>query len=204
MSPFFLLFSIPVVFAVLRIIRRKYAFSALTTLSCAALIVLGSRLSDCPALIAGLLVSAIGDYYLAHTGGRSEIYALGVSGFLIGHLLFIVHASSRMAFHPTALVIGALLAIVYSLYLWRRVLPGAPKLLQLPLVLYALASIAGLICAMMTENPLYIAGISSLVFSDTMIAENDFANNHRVKLLILPTYYLCHILITLSVFLPLP
>ena len=50
----------------------------------------------------------------------------------------------------------------------------------------------------MTGSACYAVGIGLLLFSDTMIAENDFLGNHRVAALILPAYYLCHILVALS------
>ena len=200
MRPILWLFLLPLVCAVLRLATRRYVFSALTTLSCAALIVLSGQLPTSPFLFAGLLFSVAGDWFLAHTKGKSTLYACGVGGFLVGHLLFIAHAAQKMQFSAMALAITAVLAIGYGVYMVRRVLPGTPDLLKVPLALYALASLAGLCCAMMTGNPLYVAGIALLVFSDTMIAEDDFAGNHRAKFLILPTYYLCHLLITLSIF----
>ena len=44
---------------------------------------------------------------------------------------------------------------------------------------------------------LYILGIAMLLFSDTMIAESDFVGNPKTGWLILPTYYLCHILVSI-------
>ena len=194
------LHAVPVLCAVLRLVTKKYIFSALTSLTCAALIILFGHLPSSPFLFAGLMASVVGDWFLAHTGGKPELYACGVGGFLVGHILFILHAAQRIHFSAAALVVTVVLAVVYGIYMVRRVLPGTPELLKLPLVLYALASLTGLCFAMMTGSILYIIGIAMLVFSDTMIAEDDFAGNHRVKGLVLPTYYLCHILITFSIF----
>lgn len=200
MRPMPWLFIIPLLCAALRLITRKYVFSALTTLSCAGLIALSGLLPAAPFLFAGLLASVVGDWFLAHTQDKPELYACGVIGFLAGHLLFIVHAARHMRFSAAALAIALALTVGYGFYMARRILPRTPGLLKIPLSLYALVSLGSIACAMMTGNPLYIAGIALLVFSDTMIAENDFAGNHRAKYLILPTYYLCHLLITLSIF----
>ena len=54
------LIVIPAVFAILRLVTRKYAFSALTTLSCAALVA-----ARAPVMAAALAVSAVGDFFIA-------------------------------------------------------------------------------------------------------------------------------------------
>ena len=50
----------------------------------------------------------------------------------------------------------------------------------------------------MTGDVIYACALALLLFSDTMIAEADFAGNPRADRLVLPTYYLCHILVALS------
>ena len=185
--------AVPVALAVLRLATRKYVFSALTTLSCAAL-----AAARAPVMAAALAVSALGDYFMAHRGGRERVYALGIAGFFIGHALFLaqaVPAARPRAVHWAAL---AALAAAYGAYFFFRAMPRMPKLLRVPGGLYTAISVAGFGCALMTNDPCYAAGIGLLLFSDTMIAENDFLGNRRVAPLILPTYYLCHILATLS------
>lgn len=177
----------------LRMMTRKYIFSALTTLSCAALAAPHSIL-----LAAALAVSAIGDYFMCHRNGRDEVYRLGIAGFFFGHILFIAFALSRARFSILPFVIGILLAAFYAVYLVKRILPRVPKLLRLPAALYTIISVIGFTCAMMTGCAVYIIGIFMLLFSDTMIAEHDFAGSQPAGILVLPTYYLCHILVTLS------
>lgn len=177
----------------LRMMTRKYIFSALTTLSCAALAAPHSIL-----LAAALAVSAIGDYFMCHRNGRDEVYRLGIAGFFLGHVLFIAFALSRARFSIPPLIIGVALAAFYALYLAKRILPKVPELLRLPSALYAIISVVGFTCALMTGDAVYIVGIFMLLFSDTMIAEHDFVGNQPAGILVLPTYYLCHILVTLS------
>ena len=187
------LIVIPAVFAILRLVTRKYAFSALTTLSCAALVA-----ARAPVMAAALAVSAVGDYFMAHKGNRESVYALGIAGFFVGHALFIAQAVS--AARPRAIhwVVLALLAALYGAYFLLRAMPRMPKSLRLPGALYTAISVAGFACALMTGSACYAVGIGLLLFSDTMIAENDFLGNHQVAALILPAYYLCHILVALS------
>lgn len=203
------LILIPIAFALLQLKMNKYIFSPLVTLSCAAI-----ALPDAPVLAAALFVSCIGDYFMAHKGDREWMYLLGIAGFFLAHMVFIAHALTHVLFAshealvlgvaPRAtyvragLLTGAVLALWFTPYLILRVIRKVPKLLKLPVVLYTFISIAGLACAVMTGNVLYILGIAMLLFSDTMIAETDFVGNAKTGRLIMPTYYLCHILVALS------
>lgn len=203
------LILIPIAFALLQLKMNKYIFSALTTLSCAAIAALNS-----PIMALALFISFIGDWFMAHKGSKEWMYLLGIAGFFLAHMVFIAHALTHVLFAshealvlgvvPRAtyvragLLTGAVLTLWFTPYLILRVIRKVPKLLKLPVVLYAFISIAGLSCAVMTGNALYILGIAMLLFSDTMIAENDFVGNTKAGPLILPTYYLCHILVALS------
>ena len=185
----YLLLLIPAALAILRLTTRKYPFSALTTLACAALIAVYGRAPAIGLAAAALAVSAAGDWFLAHHRGRETFYALGVGGFLVGHALLIAFAAHRAAPSPMAL---------YAAYLTQIVLPGMPKMLRLPAVLYTLVSVAGFTVALTSGDAVYASAIALLLFSDTMIAAADFAGRKELSFLILPTYYLCHILIALS------
>ena len=106
--------------------------------------------------------------------------------------------NKRISVTPMALVAGGLLLALYAAYLTQIVLPGMPKMLRLPAVLYTLVSIAGFTVALTSGDAVYASAIALLLFSDTMIAAADFAGRKELSFLILPTYYLCHILIALS------
>jgi len=188
-----LLVLIPACFALMQLKTHRYIFSALTTLSCAAVALLNA-----PTMAAALFVSFIGDYFMAHKGKSEFKYLLGIAGFLLGHLVFIAHALLRAQHVREGLLAAAVLALWFTPYLLLRVIKRVPKLLRIPVLMYTFVSIAGLACGVMTGNLAYILGIAMLLFSDTMIAESDFVGNRSTGRLILPTYYLCHILVTLS------
>ena len=188
-----LLILIPVFFALVQMRTNKYIFSPLTTLSCAFL-----ALADAPVMAAALFVSCIGDYFLIHKSSKEWMYLLGIVSFSLGHILFIAHALTQVHLAKEGLFTGAVLAIWFTPYLILRVIRKVPGLLQIPVVLYTIISIASLACAVMTGDVFYILGIAMLVFSDTMIAETDFIGNPKTGWLIMPTYYLCHILVALS------
>lgn len=192
------LILIPAALAVLRLYTKMYVFSALTTLSCAALVAVRARSASTWLMAAALVFSAAGDYFMAHRGGRTEVYVLGIVGFFIGHVLFIASSAFRLKFSPMALVAGTLLMMLYAVYLKMRIAPMLPPMLRIPAIAYAVISVIGFTISLMTGDPLYAAAIALLLFSDTMIAESDFARVRAVGGFILPTYYLCHILVALS------
>ena len=187
------LLIIPIAFAFARLFTRKYVFSALTTLACAAI-----AAPHAPILAAGLVISAVGDYFMSHRGNRDDVYVLAIACFFIGHALFIADAVRRVTTIAVPLVLGAALLVGYSIYLFVRLMPKLSKAMKIAVSCYMLISAAGITCAMMTADPVYIASIALLLFSDTMIAESDFVENKKARLLILPPYYLCHILMALS------
>ena len=189
----YVLLLIPAAFAMLRLITSKYIFSALTTLSCAAL-----ALPRAPWIGVALIVSAAGDWFMAHKGAHQNLYRIGILLFLAGHLLFLVHSLTHARRWTPALIAGAALAIVYAVYLRGRVLPRVPKLLRVPAIAYTVISVVSFSGAAATGNALYIIGLGLLLFSDTLIAEHDFLRVHAAGAGILPTYYLCQILVALS------
>jgi len=193
MKPALLAILVPLLFSILQLKTKKYIFSALITGSCAIISVFCA-----PLLCAALAVAVLGDWFMAHKGSNQLMYAAGIGGFFCSHLLLYLYARTMIpegAQLPAAAGAALLGCIVY---LALRILPKTPRLLTVPVAAYTLISVLSLAAAIKTGSILYAAGVGSLLFSDIMIAENDFAGNKRVGFLILPTYYLCHILITLS------
>ena len=193
--------------ALMQLTTGKYVFSALVTLSCALIVLVsGGHEPGRSALMAlGLVVSAVGDYLLAHQHGHPERFIAGVAAFGAAHLIFMIYALCAFRFRPLALGFIAVLAAFYAAYLLRSVLPGQAVPMRIALSGYTLVSLMGLFFALcaneatMAQRLLYILGIACIVFSDTMIAEADFVHHRWAHKYILPTYYLCHILLTASV-----
>ena len=192
------LLLLPLLLALARLKTGRYVFSALTTLS-AGLIALTNSASTAAALIAcALFVSALGDYFMAHRFGDDRTYVFGIGGFFAGHALLIASAATRLTFSPMALVVGVLLCGLYAAFLKLHIASALPRALRLPAVAYTLISVAGFTLSLMTGDVMFACALALLLFSDTMIAEADFAGNPRADRLVLPTYYLCHILVALS------
>lgn len=188
---------------VLRCAAGKYIFSACMSLLSACAVAASGQARLKLALIAGLLVSVVADWFLAHQKGHSGRFLYGVIGFFAAHCMFAWYAAMRFSFSMSALAIALVLLAAYGVYMALRLLPGVESGLKAPLTLYMLVSIVSLYFAMsmnapVAEKALYIAGIAAILFSDTMIGENEFVGVRAAGKLVLPTYYLCHALIALS------
>lgn len=192
-----------IVSAVLKCALGNYIYSAAATLLCA--LAVGAS-GDVPAkipLVAGLVISIAADWFLAHQGKGENRFLYGVMGFFAAHCLFLLYALGRFTYGMPALAFSITLLIAYAIYLWVRILPHVEVNLRVPVVLYAMISIFSLYFALsmnapMLEKILYVAGIAAILISDTMISEGDFAGNKAADKLLLPAYYLCHVLISLS------
>ena len=187
---------IPAAFAILRFVTKRYVFSALTTLSCAAL-----AMPRDPLIGAALILSAAGDWFMAHRNSDERRFILGIGFFAAAHLVFLAGAAARVRTVAGPLIAMAVLAVFYGLYLTRYILPKVDGGLRLPVAVYACVSLAGFTLSLMTADALYAAGIGLLLFSDTMIAQGEFARVRGASLLVLPTYYLHQILVVLSAWL---
>lgn len=193
----------PITLAILQLATRKYVFSALTSLSCAAVALIADADAGGWLMAAGLAVSVAGDYLLAHQRGRPERFLYGVALFGAAHVIFMIYAARGYTFRPLALGFIATLGLFYAMYLARSVLPGQTHAMRIALSGYAAISLLGLFFALSMGGPagprwLYALAIACILFSDTMIAEADFVHHRWAKGLILPTYYLCHILLAAS------
>ena len=199
----YIAFIAAILCGVLRFATGKYMYSACISLLCGCTAALAGGSNARMLLAAGLFASVIADWFLAHQHGRESFFLYGVAGFFAAHCLFCGYASVRYEFSYPIIVVTAVLLAAYSGYLALRVLPGVSQALKLPVTAYMLVSIASLYLALSMNAPalekvLYAAGIVSILFSDTMIAENIFVGVKPAAKLVHPTYYLCHWLIALS------
>ena len=191
------LLAIPLAAAALRCVRPWFALNAIVSLSCAA-IVLAARGAVSP-LFFGLIVSVAADWFMAHKAGRTGWYLCGIGGFFAAHALFLWDVLLDASLAPLPVLAFALLAAGYGLYLARRILPRVSDArMRRAIVLYMLISAASLGFSLAAPGAARTLGLLCIVLSDTLIAENDFAGNRAAGAWILPTYFLCHILLALS------
>ena len=191
------LLAIPLAAAALCRVRPWFALNAIVSLSCAA-IVLAVRGAVSP-LFFGLIVSVAADWFMAHKAGRTGWYLCGIGGFFAAHALFLWDVLLDASLAPLPFLAFALLAAGYGLYLARRILPRVSDArMRLAIVLYMLISAASLGFSLAAPGAARTLGLLCIVLSDTLIAESDFAGNRAAGAWILPTYFLCHILLALS------
>ncbi len=189
------LLLIPAAMMVLRFVTRKYVFSALVTLACLG-IALFTRVPMNGVIALGFAFSIAGDYLLAHQKDNPMRFVAGVGGFFLAHVCFLIYAAHAARPGVLSAVVAAALVIGYSVFLWKGIYPhakGTP--MRAALAMYMLISAAVLSVSLGTELTLFKAGIFMIVFSDTLIGLHAFMGIQRVQKWVLPTYYLCHILI---------
>ena len=195
---------VPLLAMMMGLRTKKYAWNCVLTLSCALIVALTGRGAQMLPLVAALVISVLGDFFMAHKAGRTPWYIAGIAGFLLAHLCFIAYAAQAFVGSARIYLAGAALLALMIVYLLKRVLPQiSEKPMQAAVAVYALVSVVSVVLASGLggsefERILYAFGILLIALSDCMIAENDFVGNRECGAYIMPTYYLCHILVAAS------
>ncbi|MFA6930601.1 MAG: lysoplasmalogenase family protein [Lentisphaeria bacterium] len=153
-------------------------------------------------VIAAFLASCIGDAFLANRNHQEARFAAGIAGFSIAHFMLFFHAwkQGKNWNWETVVILGSAYTTFYAFAL----LPAMhSKVISLAVAIYTLLSIATLATAVGMKSAcatksFYIVGIALLVFSDTLIALQEFLHWTRANPLIIPTYVLSHLSILLS------
>jgi uncharacterized membrane protein YhhN len=198
----------PALVAVLAL-RTGYLPFKLAVPGCCALI-LGLELRPLPAetrrqlwaVIWAFGMSMVGDWFLSNRGGREHFFEAGIGGFFLAHLGYLGYALmngrlSRLGLGLLLLVFVPYYGLLLAPAIERAVLNGA-------VLCYLLISCIALAAAIGLRQPgvvkgFYVAGIALVVLSDTIISFKEFLDYHDLNGLILPTYYVAHLTITLSI-----
>jgi len=153
-------------------------------------------------IIAAFLFSAAGDWFLSYKEDSFSRFALGIGLYFFAHAGYLGYALANGKVHKiftSFLLIGYLLLFYFLLY------PAiSDTLLLVSVLLYLLISCISLGAAAgvklrPVEKWSFFAGITLILMSDTIIAFHEFTSYQDLNLLILPTYYSAHLLITFSV-----
>jgi uncharacterized membrane protein YhhN len=156
------------------------------------------------AVVAAFGMSMVGDYFLSNRSGRAHYFEAGIAAFFVAHLGYLRYALAHGGLHRRALVV---LTVVFVPYFGLALSPAIQNgVLWLAVLLYLLISCVALAAALgLTQAPrvkgLYVLGIASIVFSDTLISFSEFLGWRALNVWILPTYYLAHLAITCSILL---
>lgn len=153
-------------------------------------------------VLSAFLFSIGGDYFLSHRNGELMMFVYGIGLFFIAHLGYLGYALSngRLSIPVTTVV-----SVGYLIFFFVGLYPGIPD----PVLMWAALGYLIVSCISMgaawgmaskgISRTLYIWGIGMIVFSDTLIAFREFMAYSQWDFLILPTYYLAHILVTAAV-----
>lgn len=178
--------------------------------SACALILLGvywkahHKLKDIFWLVGAFAFSAIGDFFLSNKSGTEWFFVIGIGMYLIAHIGYLGFALRNGRLHRITLTI---LLVGYLPYYFLQLNPAiADGVLSTAVLLYLLISCTVLAAAWGmswtdVKKWLYVFGIFLILFSDTLISFNEFLNYRDWNDLILPTYYMAHISITLAILL---
>lgn len=151
--------------------------------------------------IAALLFSIIGDWFLSHRNGISIRFIYGIIFFFVAHLGYLWFSLKNGKINKRVLSVAL---VVYLVFFFLLIYPHIDdKILMAAVLSYLVISCVSFAAATGIRFPilskcLFVAGLSSILFSDTIIAFREFAGINELNFLIMPTYYLSHILMTLA------
>ncbi len=203
----FLLLILPIVFSVLALATGLFFFKGAVAGSCALILLFYFNRSmqangDVWLIIAAFAFSIAGDWFLSNKGDNFLMFAAGIGLFFFAHVGYMGYALKNGSFAKMltlAVLLGYLLFFILSLApaIDNMVLKTA-TLIYLIISCLSLGAAAGIKVPPLSKW-LYFFGITMILFSDTIIAMHEFVGNSRLSFLILPTYYLAQISVTLSV-----
>lgn len=204
-----LLLSVITAFFYLVMLRRPASWrrTAVKAGSVALLAVL-ALLEGGPTLLVGALVmSALGDAFLAHDGEKA--FLGGLASFLAAHLVYValfagVGAGIEiLSVQPWRLALPMAVTLA-ALPLLRRLLPAAGPGMRAPVAIYAVAIIAMMWTSATVAAPVVMVGAALFVVSDAILAMAKFlfapASRHHVWAApaVWVLYYLAQVAITLG------
>jgi uncharacterized membrane protein YhhN len=194
--------------SIYRSVFREFFFRAGVSFSCAVIVCLASGQALRRTkwyVIAGLVVSVFGDWFMVNRGGNSTLFIYAIGLFFIAHVCFCSFCIVNGRIDK-----GVLLALLTG-YLPFFFVELRPALTQTPLfaavMAYLLVSCLSLSAAAGLRLPAvvratYMLGIALFVFSDTIIALRSFTPYRGdLNSLILPTYFASHVVIALALML---
>ena len=153
-------------------------------------------------VLAAFVFSALGDYFLSTKGGRASLFVAGIGAYFVAHLGYLAYALAKGK--PNWPALALVLAGYLAYYVWKLRPAVDPSALSLAVLFYLLVSCASFAAALgirlaAPARAWYVVGIALIVLSDTFISFNEFLGVRSCNWLILPTYYLAQISVTISV-----
>jgi len=161
------------------------------------------KVLDVWVVILAFICSMIGDYFLSNMNEDNSMFMIGISLYLLAHIGYLIFSLLNGSI-KRGITIGILLVFLvfyYStLYSYITDMSLAYVVLfYLVVSCVSLGAAFGIKAAAQVKWP-YVVGIASILFSDTIISFKEFMNYNSLNILILPTYYLAQICITIALY----
>lgn len=163
----------------------------------------------------GLLFSILGDsllMFVEQNPDKSYLFLMGLGSFLITHIFYLLGFLNYEPAQPNWLNSNAWIALPFLLILAGMLIflwPGLNGLMKLAVPLYSSVIVAMVIGSFTLKNKIpssvfliLLAGVSSFMFSDSLIAFNKFRSfqpfgwNPRISIML--TYMIAQLLIVYS------
>jgi len=155
-------------------------------------------------IIAAFLFSIAGDWFLSHSNNDTIMFSKGIALFFFAHIGYLSFAllNGKIKWLTTSILL-----VVFLLYFFVLLYPTFDDtVLMLASLIYLFISCLSFGASLGIKGDsvvkwTYVFGIFLVLFSDTIISLTDFLGYKSIVFLILPTYYLAHIIITFSLML---
>ena len=152
-------------------------------------------------IIAAFLFSIAGDWFLSHSNNDTIMFSKGIALFFFAHIGYLSFAllNGKIKWLTTSILL-----VVFLLYFFVLLYPTFDDtVLMLASLIYLFISCLSFGASLGIKGDsvvkwTYVFGIFLVLFSDTIISLTDFLGYKSIVFLILPTYYLAHIVITFS------
>ncbi|MGB5436465.1 MAG: lysoplasmalogenase [Maribacter sp.] len=155
-------------------------------------------------VIIAFVCSMIGDYFLSHMHGDTTFFILGISLYLLAHIGYLTFSLLNGTLRWKSSIA---LTVVFLIFFYLALYPTLDdKTLAFMVLFYLIVSCVSLGAALgLKLEPTikwpYVIGIALILFSDTIISFTEFIHYDALNFLILPTYYLAQIGITIALYL---
>jgi uncharacterized membrane protein YhhN len=152
-------------------------------------------------IVCAFLFSIAGDWFLSHSNEDPVMFSKGIALFFFAHIGYLSFAllNGKIKWLSTSILLA-----VFLIYFFVMLYPTFnDNVLMMASLIYLFISCLsfGASLGIKGDNIVkwtYIFGIFLVLFSDTIISLTDFLGYKSLGFLILPTYYLAHIVITFS------
>jgi uncharacterized membrane protein YhhN len=159
---------------------------------------------DVRMIILAFLFSIGGDWFLSNRHGEVGMFVAGIGLFFVAHTGYLAYGLLNGRLNKTFTLI---LLTAYLLFFFLKLYPSIDdRVLMVAALVYTLISCFSLGAAAGIRGNsihkwIYFFGILMVLFSDTIIAFREFTSYRDLGFLILPTYYLAQISVTISLML---